>query len=150
MSIPCLSSAAHSYTFPDAAALQKYHVVVTTYDTVKSEHASFSPEAKDESSSKASSKKSSRADSDGDSDESVVLRPAAKKGKGKAAAKKCALFGVKWYRIVLGSSPSLILVNYLTYYADEAHNIKNVKTKAALACCALESKYRWCLTGTPM
>lgn len=35
-------------------------------------------------------------------------------------------------------------------HADEAHNIKNVKTKGAIACCELQSKFRWCLTGTPM
>ena len=34
--------------------------------------------------------------------------------------------------------------------ADEAHNIKNHKTKGARACCALQAKFRWCLTGTPM
>jgi SNF2 family DNA or RNA helicase len=33
---------------------------------------------------------------------------------------------------------------------DEGHNIKNRNTKAAQACCALEAKYRWVLTGTPM
>lgn len=33
---------------------------------------------------------------------------------------------------------------------DEAHNIKNEKTNRAVACCALEAKFRWCLTGTPM
>lgn len=95
----------HSCTFVDAAALQKYHVVVTTYDTIKSEHAAYYPEAKDESSSKASSKKkvSAGSDSDDSDSDSAPARPAAKKGKGKAATKKCALFGVKWYRIVLGS-----------------------------------------------
>lgn len=40
----------------------------------------------------------------------------------------------KWYRIVL----------------DEAQYIKNKSTLTSKACAALESKYRWCLTGTPM
>ncbi|KAI7083246.1 hypothetical protein KC356_g7715 [Hortaea werneckii] len=43
-------------------------------------------------------------------------------------------FGVHWYRIML----------------DEAHSIKNRNAKSTLACCGLESWYRWCLTGTPM
>jgi hypothetical protein len=42
------------------------------------------------------------------------------------------------------------LVSLKSYYLDEAHNIKNVKTKGAIACCELQSKFRWCLTGTPM
>ena len=42
------------------------------------------------------------------------------------------------------------LVSLKFYYLDEAHNIKNVKTKGAIACCELQSKFRWCLTGTPM
>ncbi|SCW00588.1 LAFE_0C07514g1_1 [Lachancea fermentati] len=33
---------------------------------------------------------------------------------------------------------------------DEAQNIKNKNTKAAKGCCALESVYRWALSGTPM
>jgi len=33
---------------------------------------------------------------------------------------------------------------------DEAQNIKNAKTKAALSACALESDHRLCLSGTPL
>ncbi|OQN98356.1 hypothetical protein B0A48_15623 [Cryoendolithus antarcticus] len=43
-------------------------------------------------------------------------------------------FGVHWYRLIL----------------DEAHTIKNRNAKSTQACYALESWYRWCLTGTPM
>ncbi|KAI0054757.1 hypothetical protein BV25DRAFT_1922398 [Artomyces pyxidatus] len=45
-----------------------------------------------------------------------------------------ALFQVRWRRVVL----------------DEAHNIKRRTTKAAQACFALDSEFRWCLTGTPV
>lgn len=49
-------------------------------------------------------------------------------------AKKSGVFANYWYRIIL----------------DEAHTIKNRNAKATQAACALEAKYRWCLTGTPM
>lgn len=39
-----------------------------------------------------------------------------------------------WYRVII----------------DEAQCIKNRKTKASIACCSLNSTYRWCMSGTPM
>lgn len=57
---------------------------------------------------------------------------------GGASSSVCvALFG----RITLNPNSPLV---------DEAHNIKNVKTKGAIACCELQARFRWCLTGTPM
>ncbi|OAX34772.1 hypothetical protein K503DRAFT_774190 [Rhizopogon vinicolor AM-OR11-026] len=111
----------------DPLKLKSAHVVVTSYSIVASEYATFAPEVKDESKSKSKAKKAA-SQSDSDSDDVVT-----KKRPGRAKGKD-ALFRVKWFRIVL----------------DEAHNIKNRNTKAAVACCELEGKYRWCLTGTPM
>jgi SNF2 family DNA or RNA helicase len=78
-----------------ALELKKYDVVITTYQTLTSEHASSS-----------------------DKEDGV----------------KIGCFGVYWYRVIL----------------DEAHSIKNRNAKSTLACYALKSWYRWCLTGTPM
>ncbi|KAL4076720.1 SNF2 family N-terminal domain-containing protein [Scleroderma yunnanense] len=120
----------------DPYNLQRAHVVITSYTTVASEHASFAPNAKDESSKSklkksAKSKSNSGAGADSDSESSDGVR----KLNARATAKtRDALFRVKWFRIVL----------------DEAHNIKNRKTKSAIACCELQAKFRWCLTGTPM
>jgi SNF2 family DNA or RNA helicase len=47
---------------------------------------------------------------------------------------KFGCYGVQWYRVIL----------------DEAHSIKNRNAKSTQACYALQSHYRWCLTGTPM
>lgn len=49
-------------------------------------------------------------------------------------SKKNGIFAVHWYRIIL----------------DEAHTIKNRNAKATQAACALDARFRWCLTGTPM
>lgn len=126
------------------------HIVVTTYDVVKSE-APNGGTAKDEGTAK--SKKKAAASSDDDSDD-IVARPVVSKGKKKAMPKN-ALFGIRWWRVVLGEwrwiggrCDGYVEPNIAT--ADEAHNIKNHKTKGARACCALQAKFRWCLTGTPM
>jgi SNF2 family DNA or RNA helicase len=78
-----------------ATRLNDYDVVITTYGTLSSEHASSGTSAN---------------------------------------GKRTGCFGVHWYRIVL----------------DEAHTIKNRNAKATQAAYALNSEYRWCLTGTPM
>lgn len=51
-------------------------------------------------------------------------------------AKSLTLLGPHstWYRVII----------------DEAQCIKNRNTKSAIACCALNSTYRWCMSGTPM
>ncbi|KAI0267408.1 SNF2 family N-terminal domain-containing protein [Gloeopeniophorella convolvens] len=114
-------------------ALKRAHVVVTSYAIVASEYAAFEPSAKDESKPKKGSNR--KVESDSESSEADHFgRTLANKKTASKSKKKDALFRVKWWRIVL----------------DEAHNIKNRNTKAAQACCALDGKYRWCLTGTPL
>ncbi|CAL1709544.1 unnamed protein product [Somion occarium] len=116
----------------DPTILAGADVVITSYNILASEHASYSPVTRDESKSKSKSKskKQSLGSDSEDSDSSSIGRTI----KAKPKKVKDALLRVKWWRIVL----------------DEAHNIKNKTTKAAIACCALDAKYRWCLTGTPM
>ncbi|WVR06061.1 hypothetical protein IAU60_003089 [Kwoniella sp. DSM 27419] len=100
--------------------LEKYDVVITTFQTVASEFGVAETAAQ------------RRKDGD-DSDSDIETgRKGAKAKKTKKAA--CPLFDVKWLRIVV----------------DEAQNIKNRNTKAAKAAVGLKAKYRWCLTGTPI
>ncbi|WWC86455.1 uncharacterized protein L201_001332 [Kwoniella dendrophila CBS 6074] len=101
--------------------LEKFDVVITTFQTVASEFQTHETSAQ------------KRLDND-DSDSDVET---GRKGAGKGKKTKQAgspLFDVKWLRIVV----------------DEAQNIKNKNTRSAKAAVALNAKYRWCLTGTPI
>lgn len=57
-----------------------------------------------------------------------------KSGQAKPIPRSHGLFSVEWRRVVL----------------DEGHIIRNPKTKMAQAACALLSRSRWILTGTPI
>jgi SNF2 family DNA or RNA helicase len=48
--------------------------------------------------------------------------------------KRSKLMDIEWHRVIL----------------DEAHYIKNSKTKKAEACFALKATHKWCITGTPI
>ncbi|GAA6028669.1 hypothetical protein JCM8097_007339 [Rhodosporidiobolus ruineniae] len=113
----------------DARKLQKYEVVITSYDTCSSEW--LDPKGKKTGAKGKGKGKAARSDSDDDEADDInsMLRSS---GKGSAGA----LFDedYSFYRVIL----------------DEAHEIKNRTTKKHKACCALSSRYRWCLTGTPI
>jgi hypothetical protein len=92
---------------------------VTSYNVVSSEYAAFTGDAKDESGAKTKKKKKAASESDsesGDSDSSSnfgkTLKQArtAKKAPAKKKGKKLdALFGVQWWRIVLGEPTRRLL-----------------------------------------
>ena len=71
---------------------------------------------------------------------SVVRSESKSGGGGKAVAApgggggQGALFGLRWWRVVL----------------DEAHSIRNGAAGISQACCALRATNRWALTGTPL
>ncbi|KAF7315555.1 hypothetical protein MIND_00070800 [Mycena indigotica] len=81
-----------------ANELQRFDVVITTYQVIASEHAESPGHAK------------------------------------KKSKVQNTLFQIRWKRIIL----------------DEAHTIRNPKTKAARAACAFDAERRWCLAATPI
>ena len=49
-----------------------------------------------------------------------------------------------------GTSGGLFSLDYFRIILDEAHHIKNRQAKTAKACCELNARHRWVLTGTPI
>ncbi|KAF7350506.1 putative ATP-dependent helicase C23E6.02 [Mycena venus] len=109
------------------ADLLQYDVVLTTFSTMALEWPDYEAEAKKKE--KAKRKKPADDFIATDSDDSGSDRP---KTKGKKA--RGLLFQVDFYRVVL----------------DEAHNIRNKRTRVSRAVTDLNAKYRWCLTATPI
>src|SRR5579859_7918355 len=97
LSSKCLLFLTHNV---DPERLKRSHVVITSYSTVASEHAAFVPEGKDKSKGKktahlGSDSDSADSDSGGDNFGGVLKAT-------RSSGKKVALFGVNWWRIVLG------------------------------------------------
>ncbi|KAH7924689.1 hypothetical protein BV22DRAFT_1012721 [Leucogyrophana mollusca] len=107
--------------------LLKYDVVLTTYQTLALEWPDYEAEQKaKEKLMRMKKKGESFVVSDSDDD----VKPK-KRGKKKELG---LLFTINWYRVIL----------------DEAQNIRNRKTRTSRSVTDLDSKYRWCLTGTPI
>ncbi|KAG8810017.1 hypothetical protein FRC17_003133, partial [Serendipita sp. 399] len=118
--------------------LERYHVVLTTYDVLANEHevhmGGGEPVKKGKSKElDVESPISNGSDSDDGFGGVVKARKELTQPK-KVKEKACPLFEVNWLRAVV----------------DEAQNIKNRNSKRSLATAAISSKYRWVLTGTPI
>ncbi|KAG9021750.1 hypothetical protein FS837_007005, partial [Tulasnella sp. UAMH 9824] len=122
----------------DGARLAQFDVVMTSYQTLSAEwknHDGISNKDDASAKGKGKSKVVESDESEESDDDFVAAAKRLKAKKVKAAPKKhAALFERPWLRVVL----------------DEAHTIKSRTTQGAKACYALQAKYRWCLTGTPI
>jgi SWI/SNF-related matrix-associated actin-dependent regulator of chromatin subfamily A3 len=98
--------------------LQKFDVVITTYQTVAGEH---------------------------------EIRDAAAPSKKKKKVEK-TLFDIQWKVTHDHSLCGVILADLSSQriVLDEAHTIRNPKTKMAKAACALVAQRRWALAATPI
>jgi SNF2 family DNA or RNA helicase len=108
-----------------AAQLASFDFVLTTYSVVRSEMAGKRARP-------GGSSSSAQGSSSGGSGAAQQGGGGGAQGGGGGA--QGALFGLKWWRVVL----------------DEAHSIRNGSAGISQACCALRATHRWCLTGTPL
>ncbi|GAA5874648.1 hypothetical protein JCM8547_003947 [Rhodosporidiobolus lusitaniae] len=109
----------------DARKLQKYDVVITSYQTCSSEWVDPKPKKKKTKGKGKTAAGSNEEDDDGDDLNSLL---------GKKSAGSLFDPDYEFYRIIL----------------DEAHQIKNRTSQMHKSCCELQGYYRWCLTGTPI
>ncbi|PWA89877.1 hypothetical protein CTI12_AA106850 [Artemisia annua] len=116
----------------DPDELSKYDVVLTTYSIVSNE---------------VPIKALTEEDYDEDDYESFY-RPASSSNKKRKLSKKLKK-GAEKYILESSVSP-LVKVRWFRVVLDEAHIIKNHRTKVSRACWGLKAKRRWCLSGTPI
>lgn len=73
------------------------------------------------------------------------------KRRGHIIKEDSLLHRVEWKRIVVSGSICAALARSLIHMQlDEAHNIKERSSNTAKAAFELQSKYKWCLSGTPL
>jgi SNF2 family DNA or RNA helicase len=134
--------------------LERYHVVLTTYDVLASEYAAFQDPTGEIKASKSKSKEAATptadsSDSDGFGGGLKARRDALMKANAKpkkAKEKASPLFDVNWLRVVVGEHNLPSRYSQSLCAIDEAQNIKNRTAKRSLAASALESKHRWALS----
>ncbi|EIW77192.1 hypothetical protein CONPUDRAFT_168183 [Coniophora puteana RWD-64-598 SS2] len=107
--------------------LQKYDVVLTTYQTLALEWPDPEADEKEKRKMAKAKKKDNWIVSDSDDGGTSRAKPKKKKQRG-------LLFDMDWYRVIL----------------DEAQYIRNRSTRGSRCVTDLDSVYRWCLTGTPI
>jgi DNA repair protein RAD16 len=74
------------------------------------------------------------------------------KRKGMIVKESSPLHSIKWNRVIVSAQNVILDADGLPSLTqlDEAHNIKERSTNTAKAAFQLKSKYRWCLSGTPL
>ncbi|KZV76703.1 hypothetical protein PENSPDRAFT_646154 [Peniophora sp. CONT] len=118
----------------DIEDILEYDFVLTTLSTLALEWPDPEEDTRREKKEKKGKAKAKSQDEDFIvDDDSDVPVPVKAKGKGKQK-KLGTLFRVAWLRVVV----------------DEAHMIKNKKTRVSRAVTKLVATYRWALTGTPI
>lgn len=103
--------------------LDQIDVLIASYGTLQTDH--HRPQGQGQGSS---------ANINNDTTTSMlIVEPAAKRPK-NSAGESSSIFEAHFHRIVL----------------DEAHTVRNAKSRTFQACQALRATHRWCLTGTPL
>ncbi|KAJ8557250.1 hypothetical protein K7X08_002875 [Anisodus acutangulus] len=133
--------------------LAEYDFVITTYSTLQADY------------SKNSKRRVEMLDQKTDSTEKLTdygsIDNSVSVGE-DMSRRKSVLHSVKWDRIILDEASRIYIHRFMHYVVvffnwhyslsavPEAHYIKNVQSATTIAVLALESFYKWALTGTPL